>query len=156
MQTDIYWRFVCVVNSIAACFLYYLNMTMKAVRTVEISVTVHPITQHHIPGDLNIYLYRCENLRSCKIPLFEFLAVVLVAFQVFWDVAVLSLTFLLHCLTIEEECTTMFRNVGKHSCNSTVSHFRKPWHITNHISHITDVMLRLQRAGLTTVDTKIR
>jgi len=37
---------------------------MKVVRFSETSVTTHPIAERHVPEDLNLQQYRCENLKS--------------------------------------------------------------------------------------------
>ena len=78
LQTaDIYRRSVCEMSCFAVCFLHCLTtMTMKSARPFGISgtvhpVTVHPVTQRDISGELKLYHYRCENLRSHKTPILE-------------------------------------------------------------------------------------
>ena len=46
-------------------------MMMKTARPFEISGTVQPIAQSDISGELKLYHYRCENLRSRKTAVLE-------------------------------------------------------------------------------------
>jgi hypothetical protein len=45
-------------------FSHYLTLTMKALWCSKTSGITHPMTQHHIPQDLNLQQHHCENLRS--------------------------------------------------------------------------------------------
>jgi hypothetical protein len=48
-----------------------MTMKTKALRSFEISGTTHPVIQRHIPEELTLYQYRCKNIKSRNIPIFE-------------------------------------------------------------------------------------
>jgi hypothetical protein len=52
--------------SLLKSFLDCLNLKMKAVGSFETSGTIWPNTQRHIPEELNLQQYCCENLISLK------------------------------------------------------------------------------------------
>lgn len=44
-------------KNVSAC----LTLTMKVLWSFKMSGITHPVTQHHIPRDLNLEQYHCEN-----------------------------------------------------------------------------------------------
>jgi hypothetical protein len=48
----------------AGFFLHQLTPMMKVTESLETSVNIYPVTQHHVPEDLNLQQHRYENLKS--------------------------------------------------------------------------------------------
>jgi len=43
------------------------DLKMEAVSAVEMFITVYQFKHHHIPGNLKLQLYCCENFKYCII-----------------------------------------------------------------------------------------
>jgi hypothetical protein len=92
----------------------YFIPKMKATRSFEMSWTIHPKTQHHIPGDLDLQQRLCENLKSRKetsffliiydlltkvYMLWNWLSVMLCNFYLLYDIFRHGCTYLSSCIT---------------------------------------------------------
>lgn len=73
-------------------FQAYL-LKMMTLHSYDMSRTSNPITQHHIPEDLNPWKQCCENLKSCPLLLH-------VRFSVTCFCAQMGLLELLECIQI--------------------------------------------------------